>query len=325
MLIRAVDVLLWLLQSAFWTAAGAGKISDIARFAISVSAYQILPDGLVDPFAWSVASAEILSGILIAVPRTRAAGCALALGLLAAFTAAAGNALYHGQFHECGCRLPFLQGTTVGPHLLFRNLVLASWLGFLLYRHTGGRRNSPLARAGAALWENRLRIGQASLILGLVVTTLYQRGINAKLMRDHGAGPGGPFANRQALEIGTKLDSFSGGRIRTGPGPVEPFRVDFGAGGNDRIVILFSASCTACARSAPAWNERFARDGASTPIVGICASDGASTRRFIEVHKIAFPVLNVDPGTWLQFRTSVVPRIVRISPDGVVKEVRERF
>ncbi len=325
MRIGALDFLLWLLQAAFWAAAGAGKAVDLERFAISISAYQILPDGWVDPFARAVAGAEILAGILVAVPRTRAAGCALALGLLSAFTAAAGNALYHGQFHECGCALPFLQGTTVGPHLMFRNLVLASWLGFLLYRHTGSRRAAPLARAGAALWENRLRIGEAALILGLIVTTLHQRGINAKILRDYGVGPGGPFANRQALEIGTRLESFSGGRISAEGGAVEPFRVDFGAGGPDRIVVLFSASCTACAQSAPVWNERFARDGAATPFVGICASDGASTRRFIELHKIAFPVLNVDPKTWLQFRTSVVPRIVRISPDGIVRDVRERF
>lgn len=313
---------LWLLQAAFWTAAGTGKIADLERFAVSVSAYQILPDVLVDPFAWGVAAAEIAAGVLIAVPRTRAAGCALALGLLAAFTAAAGNALMHGRFHECGCRIPFLQGTTVGPHLLFRNIVLAAWLGLLLYRSSGARRRAPLGLVGGVLWELRFRIGEAAVILGLLVSTLHQKGINAKLLRDAGGGPGGPFANRQSMEPGVRLDPFQAFPVTGGR---DTLKVLFGPDAPERVLILFSSACDACAASAPAWNERHVRDGKRVEFLGISASDAASTRRFMQAHGISFPVVNVDPRTWIQFRTSVVPRILRVSPDGTVREVRERF
>lgn len=322
MLIRLIDALLWLLQAAFWTAAGAGKIADLERFAISVSAYQILPDALVDPFAWGVAAAEIAAGILIAVPRTRAAGCVLALGLLAAFTGAAANALVHGRFHECGCRLPFLQGTTVGPHLLFRNIVLAAWLGFLLYRSSRGRRQAPLGAIGAVLWEQRFRIGEVAVILGLLVSVLHQKGINAKLLRDAGVGPGGPFANRRSMEPGVRLDPFQGFPVTGGR---DTLKVPFGPDAPERVLILFSSACDACAASAPAWNERHAREGGSVEFLGVSASDAASTRRFMEAHRISFPVVNVDPGTWVRFRTSVVPRILRVAPDGTVREVRDRF
>ncbi len=328
MLNRAADIFLWVLYGVFWIAAGWGKAVDVPQFAISVSAYQILPTSWVDPLAYAMVSAEVAAGVLIAVSRTRAAGCGLALGLLAVFTSAVARALYRGEFHECGCKIPLIQGTTVGPHLLFRNLLLGAWGVFLLYRHSGSRRREGLGRAAAPLWEGRWRIAQVVLILCLTVTTLYQKGINAKIIREGGYSPSGGFSNRSPMEAGVKLPSFQGALVGAPAGTRH--KVAFGPGEPPCVVILFKSSCTACALSAPAWNAWFAREGGAKGgeekgkmrFVGICTSDPDSSRRFAERYKILFPVINVDPQTWAEFRTSVVPKILKVSGEGVVTEVR---
>lgn len=318
-MLKVVDALLRFLFAAFWLAAAAGKAVEAERFAIAILAYDIVPAGWVDLFAWAVIGAEAAVGLLLASRRTLAWGAAAALGLLAVFTVAAVKELLAGDFHECGCKLPFLQATTIGPHLLLRNMALAVWAAFLLYRATGARAGEPLAAAAGRVWEARWRLAQTGLLLFLLVTVIHQRGINAKLLREGGYALAGGFTNRSPMEPGVRLPAFTGLPIDGGP----PVKIRFGPGEPERIVILFSAACDACTAAAPDWNDWWRREGDRAAFLGICASGTEAARRFAALHALKFPVVTVLPDAWREFRTSVVPRVLRVSPDGVVTEVRD--
>lgn len=311
MLLNVGDALLWLLYAAFWGAAGVAKALELKSFAISVLAYGIVPERLVDAFSLAVVAAECAVPALLLWRRTRAGGAALSLSLLALFTAAAVHAMLQGRFHECGCRIPLLSSTTVGPHLLLRNLLLGAWGGFLLWRHSGARAGSPLAAAAGRLWEERWRLAQGALLLVMLATILNLKGRLALLERDPGRVP---------LTVGSSVAPFAGERVDGGG----RLAVGFGPGERPRILILFSADCNVCNDSAASWEAWSREEGERTEFIGVCAGDPASARRFAELHRLTFPVLTVPIETWLSFRTATVPLILRLAPEGKIAEIRRR-
>ena len=316
MWLAAADVALWFLYGAFWIAAACGKLAEVPQFAIAILAYDIVPQAWVDPFAYAVIATELVAGALLFARRTRALASALAVLLLAVFTTAATAALLEGKFHECGCKLPLLQATTVGPHLLLRNLFLAAWGSLLLYRNSGARSAQDTGRALLALWEERWRIALAALVLMLVVSNVHQRGLIAKIRRE------GSDVKSEPLEEGMRLPDFNGVQVGS---PEKKVRIAFGAGEPARVLILFSPACDVCARSTPDWAQAWKTRKVDVEFLGVSAGDSESTRRFAEYHKIPFPVLSVYPEVWKRLKTATVPKIVRLSPEGIVQKVLRKL
>ncbi len=125
-----------LLLGALFLYAGARKATDVAAFAGSVAAYQILP------YAWNFLVAailpyvEILAGVfLLANVRVRAS--ALLTGVLAGiFLAALGSARARGLEIDCGC---FHPGSHYPPWLAMARDIGILLLAALTYRLRGGK------------------------------------------------------------------------------------------------------------------------------------------------------------------------------------------
>ncbi len=125
-----------LVLGVLFLAAGVIKLAQPGPFAATLMAYQVLPIELVRPLALVLPWIEVLTGAyLLAGLFTRAAAGA-ALGLLAVFMVALGQAMARGlPLENCGCfgdlttrvpaLAPFLGGTAAGAGDLLRDAVLA--------------------------------------------------------------------------------------------------------------------------------------------------------------------------------------------------------
>ena len=116
----------WLIAVVFATSA-VGKLRTAgvrAAFHRSVEDMAVLPARAAGPVAVAVPIVEAVAVVLLVLPQTAAAGCVLALGLLAAFTAGIVVVLRRGTRASCMCF-----GATdrpYGPRHLVRNGLLAA-------------------------------------------------------------------------------------------------------------------------------------------------------------------------------------------------------
>lgn len=125
-----------LVLGALFLTAGIIKLVQPGPFAATLMAYQLLPIALLRPLALVLPWIEVLTGAyLLAGLFTRAAAGA-ALGLLAVFMVALGQAMARGlSLENCGCfgdlttrvpaLAPFLGGTAAGGGDLLRDAALA--------------------------------------------------------------------------------------------------------------------------------------------------------------------------------------------------------
>lgn len=99
------------------------KVLNPHQFGIAVRAYQIIPMNLSNIFALAIAWTELVAGVLLILGVfTRQAAAAIGL-LLVTFIAAIAIVMVKGLVIDCGCFSPS-GGSTVGPFLLVRNLLL---------------------------------------------------------------------------------------------------------------------------------------------------------------------------------------------------------
>lgn len=102
-LLPAVSTLARLGLGAVWLWAGLAKMGDPTAAARAVRAYRILPEALVNPFAWGLPSLEIGIGLLLVLGvGTRLAGV-VSIGVLAVFGTAVASAWGRGLAIDCGC------------------------------------------------------------------------------------------------------------------------------------------------------------------------------------------------------------------------------
>jgi hypothetical protein len=94
----------------------------LLEFGDSIRALKLVPRGLTNVAAATVALAEAAAAVLLVVPATQAAGGALGAALLAVFTGVIGYALARGTRVTCRCF--GASGAEFGRHHLVRNLVL---------------------------------------------------------------------------------------------------------------------------------------------------------------------------------------------------------
>lgn len=124
--LRIVLLLARLALAGVFLWAAWGKIAAPDAFALAVYRYRILPLWAVNAFALWLPWIEVLAALALLVPgrRWRAAGAALAAGMLAAFTAAYAAALARGLSIACGCFTLRADAAAGGWTTLARNAAL---------------------------------------------------------------------------------------------------------------------------------------------------------------------------------------------------------
>lgn len=107
-------------------AATLGKIGDRAAFASQIENYDLIPIGYENLLAITLPWVELVSGICLVSGMGARSAAWLAVGMMAAFTAAVGYALSQGLDIQCGC-FGTAAGTRIGLTKLAENLgVLAA-------------------------------------------------------------------------------------------------------------------------------------------------------------------------------------------------------
>lgn len=105
--------------------AGVTKLADREAFPLAVAEYDVLPPGLVRPFAALLPFVELALGVLLLVGLATAAAGALAVPLFLAFAFAIGVNLLRGRSFDCHC-FGAVQSDPIGFGSLLRSLGLAA-------------------------------------------------------------------------------------------------------------------------------------------------------------------------------------------------------
>jgi hypothetical protein len=114
--------------AAVFALSAAGKVRGPRRFADAVASFRMLPARAVRPVAYGFLAGEAGAAVLLCVPATVVAGFVLSAALLAAFTAAVGQALARKLNVPCPCFGASL--APVGPRHVVRDAVLVAVAGF---------------------------------------------------------------------------------------------------------------------------------------------------------------------------------------------------
>lgn len=129
----------------FW--AGAVKLSNPEVFAVTVRAFGLLPDGLVNVMAVVLPALEVVAAVLLALGRRE--GLALTAGLLAVFVAVLVYALRMGLDIDCGCYGPSdVRSEAFGSirQALWRDAAMLAAVAWLAWGgRTKHREEAPLA------------------------------------------------------------------------------------------------------------------------------------------------------------------------------------
>lgn len=174
-----------LFLGGLFLSAGWSKLRDMASFADSVAAYQILPLDLVWPFANLLAAAECLLGVLLVGGIFTQAAAACAILLLCGFLAALGSALVRGLEIGCGCQTLLGGAGTVhwsqllwNSGLLLMAIHILLWdqgrlgLGALLGKEGPGSSLPARTRAGNASFDKLRGFTLLELIVVVIVITM---------------------------------------------------------------------------------------------------------------------------------------------------------
>ncbi|MGH8046581.1 MAG: MauE/DoxX family redox-associated membrane protein [Chthoniobacterales bacterium] len=95
--------ILRVLVATLFLYAGVVKLGASERFTITVAQIALLPPAWVAPLAMVLPWAEMLTGVLMLIPRTARLGALAAAGLLAVFLTALTWAWTQGLAVDCGC------------------------------------------------------------------------------------------------------------------------------------------------------------------------------------------------------------------------------
>jgi uncharacterized membrane protein YphA (DoxX/SURF4 family) len=112
-----------LVAAGIWLVAGVAKLADLGGFRTQVGAYDLLPSGLVEPFAYALPFVEVGIGIYLVLGLLVREAAGLATFLTAIFIAAQAQAWARGLTLDCGC-FGSLSHEQVGPLTILRDVGL---------------------------------------------------------------------------------------------------------------------------------------------------------------------------------------------------------
>jgi len=149
----------------------------------------------------------------------------------------------------------------------------------------------------------------ALVALGVLVAVLAQE--NHQLKQPQVAD-----AVESSLEIGQAvaavgLEHLDGGQET----------LDFSHGEKDRLLLVFTTTCSACKANQPTWRALHEQIGDSMEIVGVSLSEIEDTRDYRLAHDLMFPVaVPADRDHFTEvFEISAIPMTIRIGSDGRVR------
>lgn len=170
----ALALTLALLLAAIFAAAAIAKLRAIEVFTGVLASYRLLPDAMVQPFAYLLPIVELGTALHLLLPVTRPAAAAAAVLLLLLFAAAMAVNLARGRRDiDCGCFVGRLRQRLSWP-LVVRNLLLAVGGVLLAFAETGGRALGVLdgVTIAAALGSLLLLYAAGDRLFGLAPRTL---------------------------------------------------------------------------------------------------------------------------------------------------------
>jgi len=106
-----------------WLVAGITKLTDLTGFEAQVQAYQVLPHGLVPPFAYALPLVEVALGVYLLVGAFVRPVAIVSCVLMAVFICAELQAWARGLSIDCGCFGTTVK-TQVGATTVLRDLAL---------------------------------------------------------------------------------------------------------------------------------------------------------------------------------------------------------
>jgi len=110
-----------MLFSFLFISSAYSKLSNKNYFIKSIKEYQILPVFMVKPAAILIVVVEMLSGLMVLIPKTHGIGLFFMMLLLVSYSSAIGINLLRGRkYLDCGCNGPDNR-TPISVSLLLRN------------------------------------------------------------------------------------------------------------------------------------------------------------------------------------------------------------
>jgi uncharacterized membrane protein YphA (DoxX/SURF4 family) len=122
-----------LLASGIWLVAGVAKLLDVTAFEQQISAYKMLPDGLVTTAAYGIPLLEIVLGVYLLVGALVRPAAIASCCLMLLFIVAQGQAWARGLSVDCGC-FGSLHKETVGLGSVLRDVAFLVPSAILVWR-----------------------------------------------------------------------------------------------------------------------------------------------------------------------------------------------
>ena len=122
-----------LLASGIWLVAGVAKLLDVTTFEQQITAYKMLPDGMVTLAAYGIPLLEIVLGIYLLVGALVRPAAIASCGLMVVFIIAQSQAWARGLSVDCGC-FGSLHKETIGAGSVLRDVALLVPSAILVWR-----------------------------------------------------------------------------------------------------------------------------------------------------------------------------------------------
>ena len=121
-----------IILAGVFIAAALPKIKDVAKFALNIDQFQILPSSVVTLLALSLPWIELVVGLGLVIPQVQKTSRRLCVALLLLFTAVHMSALLRGLDIQCACFGEESFGSSASEALV-RNVFLLALAIVILY------------------------------------------------------------------------------------------------------------------------------------------------------------------------------------------------
>jgi methylamine dehydrogenase accessory protein MauD len=280
-----------------------GKLADRPAARKAVAEFGV-PPGWVTAIGWALPVTEAAVAITVLVPWTAMWSAAVALVLLAVFTAAVARSLARGERPVCSC-FGAISATPVSSWTIVRNAVLMV-LAALTAWGAVARPRVPAGLPG----DRGAGLAVAAVLTGALVWQGGQvRGLRRRVDEQAAAtlGPEGVPVGAVAPEF--SLPDTTGGRTS-----LEKLLAD----GRRVLLVFVHPSCELCAalaRELPRWRERTAKELTIVVISNGSVQENIAWGREQQLGDIALMVQEGNEAS-LRYRIRGTPSAVLIDADG---------
>lgn len=272
--------------AAIFAFAALAKLADRRGTAATIRSFGA-PAGLAAPLATLIPLAELTTAALLLPDATAAAGCVLALVLLAVFSVAIATNLLRGRRPNCNC-FGQVRSAPIGGSNLIRNAVLALAAALVLGMGVGPSAVAPIASSPALALAVGLLAGFAvAAWVGFALTRRYGRALRRIDLLERellGLGADLPVEEPEpTVPIGDPVPAFDG-------------LAELLAPGRPLLLTFTSPGCAPCRELAPRLEDWRRELGEQITFAELGYDD--------------------DPALARAFGANATPAAITIAPDG---------